>query len=134
MAHERILLELQKLRDKGIIADLILDGSRPVVVYRNVPTPEPVESPADVDVIVPVPDGYPAGMIDLAGLDADHSDLLARTKGGTNIQQEIQADGKAWRTVSYHPHSNGGGPPWDPTRHGFHTYYDHLVAWLHALA
>ena len=131
---ERILAELKQLRDREIVADLITDGSRPVVVYRNVPTAGAPTSPADVDVVVPVPDGYPASRLDLAGLASENFPLLDRTKGGTNNQGQIQADGKDWRLASYHPHQNGGGPPWNPARHGFHTYYDHLVAWLHALS
>jgi hypothetical protein len=43
------------------------------------------------------------------------------------------ADGQRWVVASYHPHAGGGGPPWDPTRHGYHTYIDHLVAWLSVL-
>jgi hypothetical protein len=36
--------------------------------------------------------------------------------------------------ASYHPHNGGGGPVWDQVRHGFHTYFDHLLAWLGRLS
>jgi hypothetical protein len=85
-----------------------------------------------MDVLVPVPDGYPASHIDGAALPTGN-DLLPRLAGGTNSQGTFSADGHQWTLASYHPHQNGGGPPWDPTKHGFHTYLDHVVAWLAAV-
>ena len=130
MNRERIERELTLLRSGGLVVELV-EGGRPIVLYRNVPTgAERLGLPAVTDVVVPVPDGYPASMIDLAGLPAD-SPLLPRLKGGQNNQGELAADGRQWRLASYHPHNGGGGPPWDPSRHGFHTYFDQIVAWLH---
>jgi hypothetical protein len=133
MNRERIERELGILREGGQVAELIL-GDRTVVLYRNVPTGgKQVHLPEEIDVIVPVPGGYPAGMIDLAGLPLG-SPLLPRVKGGQNSQGIVNADGRQWQLASYHPHNGGGGPPWDQTRHGFHTYLDHLIAWLHRLS
>ncbi len=88
--------------------------------------------PPTTDVIVPVPGGYPAGLIDLAGLPVG-SPFLPRVKGGQSNQGIIDLGGRRWQLASYHPHNGGGGPPWDQMRHGFHTYLDHLIAWLHHL-
>jgi hypothetical protein len=130
MNRERIERELTLLRSGGLVVELV-EGGRPIVLYRTGPTgAERLGLPAVTDVVVPVPDGYPASMIDLAGLPAD-SPLLPRLKGGQNNQGELAADGRQWRLASYHPHNGGGGPPWDPSRHGFHTYFDQIVAWLH---
>jgi hypothetical protein len=131
MLQERIERELGKLREGGLAAELLMQASRPVVIYRGVPTAGAALSlPIVTDVIVPVPDGYPASPIDLAGLPIG-SPLLPRLRGGQNNQGSVTADGRTWQLASYHPHSNGGGPPYDPQIHGFHTYLDHLVAWLH---
>jgi hypothetical protein len=132
MNRERIDRELANLREGGQIADLIL-GGRAVVLYRDVPTDgQRVGLPPATDVIVPVPDGYPASSIDLAGLPVG-SPFLSRLKGGRNSQGIVPADGRQWQLASYHPHNGGGGPPWDQIRHGFHTYLDQLIAWLHHL-
>jgi hypothetical protein len=40
----------------------------------------------------------------------------------------MEAVNRQWRLVSYHPHSGGGGPQWDPMIHGFHTYFTELIA------
>jgi hypothetical protein len=129
MNRERIERELALLRAGGQIADLI-ELSRAVVIYRGVPTSgAKFGLPVETDVLVPVPGGYSASAIDLAGLPVD-SPLLPRLKGGQNNQGRITADGREWQLASYHPHNGGGGPPWDQTKHGFHTYMDHLVAWL----
>jgi hypothetical protein len=132
MSRERILRELALLVEGGQIAELISNG-REFVVYRNVPTGGArLSLPEITDVVVPVPSGYPASPIDLAGLPVG-SPLLSRTKGGQNSQGVVQVAGITWQLASYHPHGNGGGPPWDQMRHGFHTYFDHLIAWLEAL-
>lgn len=133
MNRERIDAELRRVGCESLTAELRLDGDRPVVLYRGVPTAgEPLGLPATTDVVVPVPPGYPAAMIDLAGLPVG-SPFLPHVKGGGNHQGTVTVDGRQWHLASYHPHQNGGGPPWDLTRHGFHTYLDQLVAWLHRL-
>jgi len=130
MLVERIERELALLKEGGQQAFLITAGSRPVVLYRGVPTGGASKGlPSVTDVVVPVPDGYPAGVIDLAGLPRT-SALLPRLRGGPNNQGIVHAEGLEWQLASYHPHSNGGGPPFDPLAHGFHTYFDHLIAWL----
>lgn len=129
----RIQRELAILRDGNQFAEF-LDVGRHIVLYRAVPTGgAQFGLPETQDVIVPVPGGYPASLIDLAGLPVG-SPFLHRVKGGQNNQGIVQADGRAWQLASYHPHQNGGGPPWNPMRYGFHTYFDHLVAWLYQLA
>ena len=132
MNCDRIEHELAALHDGGQSAELIVDG-RPVVLYRDVPTGgAPLGLPATTDVVVPVPNGYPASLIDLAGLPVG-SPLLPHLKGGQRNQGVLAVAGRQWQLASYHPHNGGGGPPWDQTRHGFHTYIDHLIAWLHCL-
>ena|SRR5579859_1575996 len=134
MSHERIERELAVLCNGGQAADLITANGRELVIYRNVPTAGAKCGLAETtDVIVPVPSGYPAAMIDLAGLPVG-SPFLPRVKGGQSNQGAIAADDRQWQLASYHPHNGGGGPPWDQTRHGFHTYIDHLIAWLDKLA
>jgi len=133
MSAERIARELAILRAGTLVAEFIPDSSRPVVLYRCVPTGgERFQLPATIDVVVPVPPGYPAAAIDLAGLPVG-SPFFARVKGGQNNQGIVVVDGRQWQFASYHPHNGGGGPPWDQNRHGFHTYLDHLIAWLDRL-
>ena len=127
MIKERIEDELGKLADGGQLAELIV-GDRSFVLYRDVPTDGlALGLPAEVDVVVPVPAGHPAGMIDMAGLPAD-SPFIGRVKG--QAQDTVIVGGRQFRLISYHPHGNAGGPPYDPNRHGFHTYYDWLLTWL----
>jgi hypothetical protein len=130
MNVERINAELASLRVGGQEALLFADAPRPVVLYRAVPTAGArCGLPLVADVIVPVPNGHPAATIDLAGLEAG-SPLLPRVKGGTNSQGVVVVDGRQFQLASYHPHNGGGGPPYDPLKHGFHTYFDHILAWL----
>jgi hypothetical protein len=133
MNHERVERELKLLADGGQVAQLVANGEA-LVLYRDVPTDGAKYGlPSTTDVVVPVPSGYPAAAIDLAGLPVG-SLLLPRLKGGGNVQRTVLADGRQWQVASYHPHNGGGGPPWDQMKHGFHTYLDHLIAWLHRLS
>ena len=128
-SHQRILRELALLSESGQEAALVV-GTREAVIYFDVPTAgAPFGLPPLTDVIVPVPDPYPPGVIDLAGLPAG-SPILPRLRGGGNNQGAIQAAGQTWQLASYHPHNNGGGPPFDPQLHGFHTYFAEVVSWL----
>ncbi len=132
MSRERIDRELARLHEGGQAAELVV-GDRGFIVYRDVPTDGPrFGLSATTDVIVPVPSGYPAAMIDLAGLPVG-SPFLPRVKGGQNSQGVVRVGDTDWQLASYHPHNGGGGPPWDQTCHGFHTYIDHVIAWLHRL-
>jgi hypothetical protein len=132
MNRERIDRELAMLGKGGQVAELIEEG-RAFVLYRNVPANGNKSGLPDAsDVIVPVPPGYAAAAIDLAGLPVG-SPFLSRVKGGSNNQGLVKADGRYWQLASYHPHNGGGGPPWDQMKHGFHTYLDHLIAWLHQI-
>jgi hypothetical protein len=132
VVRERVERELLILQEGGLVAEYF-DGDRDTVVYQGLPTAGAAKGlPAITDVIVPVPDGYPGALIDLAGLPID-SPLFAHVAGGQNSQGELTVDGRQWRLASYHPHNGGGGPAWDQTRHGFHTYVDHLISWLERL-
>lgn len=133
MPRARIERELGLLSVGGLEAKLV-DNGRLFVIYPAVPVAKGSKDlPLVVDVIVPVPVGYPASAIDLAGLVVG-SPLLPRVKGGPNSQGIHVVDGRTWQLASYHPHQNGGGPPWDPQRHGFHTYFDHLASWLNHIS
>ncbi|MCR4340010.1 MAG: hypothetical protein NUW01_09000 [Gemmatimonadaceae bacterium] len=132
MNRERIDRELARLLIGGQRVELVENG-RSFVIYHQVPTGgAALDLPAATDVIVPVPEGYPASMIDLAGLPVG-SPLLGRVKGGQNSQGVVRALDRDWQLASYHPHNGGGGPPWDQLRFGFHTYFDQVLAWLDRL-
>ena len=129
MSRDRILRELAILEEGSQWAELVFNGND-FVIYRAVPTGGArLSLPETTDVIVPVPPGYPGSQIDLAGLPVG-SPLLSRVKGGQNNQGIREAADVKWQLASYHPHQNGGGPPWDQMLHGFHTYFDYLISWL----
>lgn len=130
MNCERIERELTILQEGGQRADLIIVGDLAYVLYHEIPTGGTRHGlPHSTDAIVPVPSGFPGAPIDLAGLPVG-SPFLALVKGGQNSQGIHSVEGREWQLASYHPHNGGGGPPWDQIEHGFHTYIDHLIAWL----
>lgn len=123
--QSRIERELEKLREGGARVTLITSPV-PAVVYHDVPT-KPGDTPNITDVLVLIPSGYPA-MIDGAHLPVG-SPLIGRVAG--QAQGQVTALDQAWQLISYHPHNGGGAPAWNPTKHGFHTYYGELLSWLH---
>jgi len=109
-------------------ANVSLVETPPAVVYHDLSVNPglPVEV---TDVLVLIPGGYPGQMLDGAFLPIN-SPLLGRVKGSPQ-DQFVEALGRRWKLVSYHPHTNGIGPAWDPTRHGVHTYLGEIMSWLH---
>ena len=134
MSRERVESELKILAEGGceaLIAEARWQAGNVglVVIYRDLPTGgEKLGLPVKADVIVPVPAGYPAAAIDLAGLPAD-SPLLPRLRGGRNSQGILHVENMVWRLASYHPHGTHAGP-WNPSAHGFHTYWGEILSWL----
>jgi len=129
MSVERISAELALLREGGVDAEYYPKQS--AVLYRSVPTSGAALSlPLASHVAVPVPSGYPAAAIDLGGLPVG-SPLIGRAKGAAN-GPVITIAGQPYQFISYHPYQNEGGV-WDPSKHGFHTYYTWILAWLGCL-
>jgi hypothetical protein len=124
--QSRIERELDKLREGGARVSMV---TSPVaaVIFHDVPT-RPGDTPSKTDVLVSIPGGYPGGMIDGAHLPVG-SPLIGRVVG--NPQGQITVLDQSWLLISYHPHNGGGAPAWNPTKHGFHTYYGELLSWLH---
>lgn len=122
--EDRIENEIHLLRESGQSVELVRSPS-PYVIYKNVR----IRGNLKIDIIVPVPNGYPAAMIDRAGLPAG-SPYINQVKGSP--QEIVQVAGSNWQLISYHPHAGGGGLPWDPMIHGFHTYLSEVLAWLEA--
>lgn len=133
--HHRIARELRCLAEGGQHATLLRGdhdrlGPCDVVVYHGLPTIANAFGVDVSDVITLVSPGYPAAMLDLAGLPVG-SPLMSHVRGGGNPQGRVTtADGRLWQLASYHPHQMRTGPAWDPMVHGFHTYLEHLLAWL----
>jgi hypothetical protein len=122
----RIERELDKLRQGGCRVNFIQQPN--AVIYRDVPTRPGYRHLQMTDVLVLVPGGYPGQPLDGAHLPAG-SPLLGRVAGSP--QGFVVADGRQWQLVSYHPHSGGGAPPWNKDKHGFHTYFDEILCWIH---
>ncbi len=123
-AEERVRSELTLLGESSQLTE-VHNG---FVIYKDVPAR--FNGFLKTDVIVPIPNGYPSVMIDRAGVPAD-SPLIGKVKGSP--QEIVTVGGRNWRMISYHPHQGGGGLPWDPAIHGFHTYISEVVAWLEVL-
>lgn len=124
--QSRVDRELELLRAGGAKVTL-LTAPVPAVIYHDLPTRPGHEVPA-TDVLVPLPEGYPGSMLDFAYLP-DGSPLIGRVVGSPQ-DPRITALDRVWRQISYHPHNGGGGPAWNPTKHGLHTYLGELLSWL----
>ncbi|MEC5125982.1 E2/UBC family protein [Verrucomicrobiales bacterium BCK34] len=121
----RLEAELETLRTGGGKVTLV-NGDRPVVIYHDVPYF--VKGNEGVtDVLVAVPSGYPARMLDNAYLLSD-CPILGNAPGAT--QEQMTANGQSWQKKSVHPHASNGGNPWDQNIHGIHTYYGEILSWL----
>jgi hypothetical protein len=121
----RVELELTKLREGGQL--VTRSDNPPAVIYHDLRT-RPGDTVPTADVLVLIPSGYPGQMLDGACLP-EGSPLIGRVKGSPQVQ--INALGRGWRLISYHPHNGGGAAAWNPAIHGFHTYVGELLSWLY---
>jgi len=121
----RVDLELEKLREGGQVVTKTANPN--AVIYHDLRT-RPGNTLSKTDVMVLIPGGYPGQMLDGACLPAG-SPLIGKVKGSP--QSPVMAQGRTWQLISYHPHSGGGGPAWNPAIHGFHTYIGELLSWLY---
>jgi hypothetical protein len=134
LIRTRIKEELnQLLASGGIKADLITEGIQDFVIYYALEASGgSVSLPDTTSVVVTVPQGYPATQPDMPALPSN-SPLIPHVVGGSNPQGIVSVLGQQWRLLSYHPYNGQDGPTWNPNKHGFHDYYQHLYAWLHKL-
>ncbi len=125
--NARIEHELGILRQGGARVTFVPEVS--AVVYHDIPARKGYPLLQATDVLVTVPGGYPGQPLDGAFLPVG-SPLLGRVAGSPQ-PPTVQALGRAWQLVSYHPHAGGGAPPWNKDKHGLHTYVDELLTWVH---
>jgi hypothetical protein len=123
----RIQRELGSLRDNGGNVTFV-ESPVPCAVYHRLPSRQGYPHLTETDVLVPIPSAYPGVMLDGAYLPTG-SPLLGRVEGSPQ-GNTIQALGRTWQLVSYHPHNGGGGPAWNKDRHGLHTYYTEILSWI----
>lgn len=126
-AIERVEREVAALTASGQKMTVV---SKPVsaVIYHALRTKSAAPVPT-TDVLVRIPAAYPGQMLDGAYLPVQ-SPLIGRVKGSPQ-GDVLEADGRRWQLISYHPHKGGGGPPWNPGVHGVHTYITELLSWLY---
>lgn len=123
----RIHREVGALRDNGGQVTFV-ESPVACAVYHGLPARKGYPHLNETDVLVPIPSAYPGVMLDGAYLPAG-SPLLGRVEGSPQ-GHIIQALGRNWQLVSYHPHNGGGGPTWNKDRHGLHTYYTEVLSWI----
>ena len=132
--RKRIQEELNDLFNAGDIkADLVIEENQDYVIYFDLETSGGTKNlPAKTNVIVPVPNGYPSAPIDMPALPVN-SPLIKLVVGSSNPQGIITVMGIQWQLLSFHPYNGQFGPQWNPNKHGFHDYYQHLYTWLHKI-
>jgi hypothetical protein len=121
----RVELELTKLRESG---QAVTKVDNPAAVIYHALRTRPGYAVANSDVMVAIPASYPGQMLDGAYLPVG-SPLIGKVKGSP--QGRINAAGRMWELISYHPHNGGGGAGWNPAIHGFHTYIGEILSWLY---
>lgn len=123
----RVQRELGTLRDNGGEVTFV-ESPVACAVYHRLPSRKGYPHVAETDVLVLLPSAYPGVMLDGAYLPSG-SPLLGRVEGSPQ-GNTVQALGRSWQLVSYHPHNGGGGPAWNKDRHGLHTYYTEILSWI----
>lgn len=116
MIPEELIKDVQVLRDNGFVCDIVEEGLKICVVFRNYPLP-PLYNRDSTDLLIYTTAQYPNAGFDMFWTDEK---LMLKNsvipKSADSMEPHL---GKIWRRFSYHPFQNR---PWNPSRDSVISY------------
>lgn len=121
MIPEELIKDLQVLKDRGFICELVEEGLKISIVFRNYPLPLLVYNMDTTDLLIFTTAQYPNAGFDMFWTD----EKLALKNGGIPKNGESIETylGKRWRRFSYHPFNNR---PWNPSKDSVISYISYI--------
>jgi hypothetical protein len=110
MIPDELTKDLQFLKECGYVFELIEEGPRIYIVFKNYPLPPGVYSSDKTDLLIFTTQFYPN-----AGFDMFWVDENLKLKNGSVPRNADSLENyleKRWRRFSYHPYT---AKPWNPS-------------------
>lgn len=121
MIPEELLADLKVLGDRGFAHELVEDGGRIFIIFKDYQLPPNLYNLEKTDLLIFTTPHYPN-----AGFDMFWADEKLRLsngsvpKSGESVENYL---GRNWRRFSYHPY---GAKPWNPSDDNVVTFMGHV--------
>lgn len=121
MIPDELVKDLQVLKDSGFIYDIVEDGLKIYIIFKNYPLPPLIYNMGSTDLLIFTTAQYPNAGFDMFWTD----EKLTLKNGGIpkNAESIEPPLGKRWRRFSYHPFNN---KPWNPAKDSVISYISYI--------
>ncbi len=121
MIPEELIKDLQVLKESGFVCDLVEDGSRIYIVFKNYPLPPLIYNMEKTDLLIFTTVQYPNVGFDMFWTDER---LTLKNNGVPKSTESVELYiGKRWRRFSYHPFNV---IPWNPSKDSVISYISYI--------
>lgn len=114
--------DLEELKDRGLVFEVIEEGVKIYVLFKDFPLPQNVYNIDKTNLIIFTSNQYPNAGFDMFWVDEN----LTLKNGNTPRQAEVIELhlNRRWRRFSYHPYNT---KPWDPSDDNVSTFIEHVM-------
>lgn len=121
MIPEELLADLKVLSEQGFAYDLVEDGGRIFIIFKEYPLPPNLYNLDKTDLLIFTTPHYPNAGFDMFWVD----EKLRLGNGGIPKSGESVENylGRSWRRFSYHPYNV---KPWNPSDDNVVTFMSYV--------
>lgn len=122
MIPEELVKDLQVLKDHGLEYQMVEDGLRIYIIFKDYPLPPEIYNMDKVELMIFTTPQYPNAGFDMFWTDPK---LTLKNGGAPKSGEQMESYmGRTWRRFSWHPYQGKG---WNPSRDSvisFKSYID----------
>jgi hypothetical protein len=123
MIPEELVKDLQVLKDNGLQFDMVEEGLRIYIVFKNYPLPPGIYNIESADLMIFTTSQYPNAGFDMFWIDENL--LLRSTNGAPRAAEQFENYmGRRWRRFSIHPYSKKAWNPASDSVISFMSYIE----------
>jgi hypothetical protein len=122
MIPEELSRDLEILKDRESVFEVIEADGKIYIFFKNFPLPSGIYNLETTDLIIFTVPSYPS-----AGFDMFWTSEELKLKNGNTPQQAEAIEphlGKMWRRFSYHPYSS---KPWNPSMDDVNSFMEYVM-------
>jgi hypothetical protein len=122
MIPEELVRDLEELKERGHVYEVVEDSGRIYIVFRGYPLPSGIYNLERTDLLIFTTPHYPNAGFDMFWVDAN----IALKNGGPpkNAESIENHLGRQWRRFSYHPYNVRAWNPSEDNVVSFMAYVD----------
>lgn len=116
--------DVQVFKDSGSVVEIIEDGPRIYIVFRNYPLHSGLYNLDSTDLMVFTTPMYPNSGLDMFWVDEK---LVLRSGGVPKGAEQLESYlHRKWRRFSYHPYDGNQGRTWNPSEDSISSFMSYV--------